>query len=102
MTLLDVPVRSIEVGRKTVAAAATAEALVASPTACAWVIITAETDNTNPVTWGGENVVGALATREGTPLSAGDSAVIPVDDVSKVYIDVVTSGEGVTFTYGVV
>jgi len=34
------------------------------------------------------------------PLNAGDSIVIPIDNLSDVYIDSTVSGEGVTFTYG--
>lgn len=88
------------VGRKTVATTGSEEALAGS-TAAKWVIITAETDNTNPVTVGfGTSVVGALATRAGTPLSAGQSVTFFCDDLADIFVDVITNGEGVTFTYG--
>lgn len=86
-------------GRKTVDSAGTRQA-IATSTAAKWVIITAETDNTNPVTVGGSDVVGALATRVGTPLYAGESVTFLIDNLADVYVDVITNGEGVTFTYG--
>ena len=85
-------------GRQTVAAAGTAEALAASTTAKV-VFITAETDNTGVIAVGGSTVVAALATRRGTPLLAGDSGVLEIDDLADVYIDATVSGEGVTYTY---
>lgn len=86
-------------GRKTVAAAGTAERLVAANTPCKKVIITAETDNTNPVVVGDSSVIAALATRKGTPLAAGASVTLYVEDLYSIFIDAVTNTEGVTFTY---
>lgn len=91
-------------GRKVVAAAATAERLSATSVAINRVTITAETDNTNVVTVGGSDVVGALATRKGVPLAAGasitfDSQTDGIDELSDIYLDVITNGEGVTFLY---
>ena len=86
-------------GRKVISSAGTAEALATS-TAAKWVIVSAETDNTNPVTVGGATVVGALATRRGTPLFPGDSVSYLIDDLDEVFVDVITSGEGVTFAFG--
>ncbi len=85
-------------GRKIIATTGTAETLAAS-TACKEVTITAETNNTNIVTIGGSTVVGALATRRGTPLEAGDSVTLKIDDLAKIYVDVITDGEGVTYSY---
>ncbi len=85
-------------GRKTVATAGTAEALAAS-TPAKVVFITAETDNTNPVTVGGSTVVGAEATRRGTPLYPGETITLLCDDLADIYVDAITNGEGVTFTY---
>jgi hypothetical protein len=89
---------SIGDGRKVVAAAATAETLAVS-TACKTVVITAETDNTGVISVGASDVVAALATRKGTPLNAGDSVSIDIDNLSKVYLDTTVSGDGVTYTY---
>ena len=73
---------------------------LASSTACQWVQVTAETDNTGIIVIGGSTVVAALATRRGTPLSAGDTIVLPVSDLANVYIDATVSTDGVTFIYG--
>ena len=85
-------------GRKTVTAAGTREALAAS-TPAKLVIITAETDNTGLVVVGGSTVVAALATRQGTPLNAGDSITLEIDNLADVYLDVTVSDDGVTYTY---
>ncbi len=91
----------INTGRQTVAVAGTRVQLSSTSVECRWVLISAETDNTNPVTVGGSNVVGALATRQGTPLSATSPPLrLDVDNLTDVWIDVVTNTEGVTFTYG--
>ena len=85
-------------GRKVVATAGTRVPL-ADPTPALFVIITGETDNTDFVTVGGERVIGALATREGTPLGAADGAGFFCKDLSDFWLDAVVSGEGVTYTY---
>lgn len=85
-------------GRKVVTTAGTAVTLAAS-TVIKEVTITAEISNTSTVVVGGSGVIASLATRQGTPLEAGDSATISIDDLSKVYIDALVNGEGVTFTY---
>lgn len=90
---------SVGTGRKVVATAGTREAL-ASSTTCKWVLITAETDNTGLVVVGGSSVVAALATRQGNPLYAGDTVVIPVDNLADLQLDSTVSGDGVTYTYG--
>lgn len=67
------------------------------------IIIAAETDNTNPVTVGGADVVGALATRVGIPLDVDATTEQTIEmcdvDLKDIYIDSVTNGEGVTYTY---
>jgi len=87
-------------GRKIVTTAGTAEKLVSTATSCKWVIIVAEEDNTGTIVIGSSTVVAAKATRRGVPLNAGDSIMILIDDLSKIYIDSTVSGEGVTFIYG--
>jgi len=89
---------SIISGRQTVTTGGTAVQLSTTATPILEVAVTAETDNTNPVTVGASTVVGALATRKGTPLAAGETVVLAVNDLSKVYIDAVTNTEGVTYT----
>ncbi len=80
---------------KDVATAGTRVPLVASTTACRYVIITAKENNTDTVWVGGATV----AAGRGRPLVALQSEKIDVDDVSKIYIDSVVNGEGCTFVY---
>ena len=91
-------------GRKTVTAAGTAEPLSAASVSVRSLWIMAETDNTNPVTVGGSAVVGALATRAGITLRATDpplklTSADGVDELSDVFIDAITNGDGVTYAY---
>lgn len=93
-------VTTINDGRKTVTTAATAERLVASSTPAKYVMLTAETDNTGVIAWGGSTVVATVLTRRGQPLLAGDSSPwIDVDDLYDIYLDTTVSGDGVTFVY---
>lgn len=85
-------------GRKTVTTPGTAVALAAS-TACRRVVVTALPDNTELVVAGGSGVVAAVATRTGRPLAPGACTVFEIDNVSKVFVDAVTAGEGVCFSY---
>ena len=85
-------------GRKTVAAAGTREVLAASTT-CKHVTITALAGNTDVVVVGGTTCIAALGTRRGTPLSPGDSVDFDIDNLNDVNLDVVASGEGVSYSY---
>lgn len=91
-------ISGINDGRKEITSAGTREALAGS-TVCKKVIITAETDNTGVVVVGGTTVVAALATRRGTPLFAGDSIELEIDNLADINLDVTVSTEGVTYTY---
>lgn len=91
-------ITGIQDGRTIVTTAGTRVVLAASTT-CKAVIITAETDNTGRVVVGGTTVVAALATRRGTPLSAGDSVTIEIDNLNDINLDALVSGDGVTYTY---
>lgn len=85
-------------GRKVVTTSGTEVALAAS-TACLSVTITAELDNTDVIVVGSASIVATLATRQGTPLAPGESITLAIDNLSKVFIDAMVSGEGVTFSY---
>lgn len=89
---------TIEAGRKVVAAAGTAEAIVSSSTPCQKVDIQAELDNTGVVVLGGTGVIADAATRKGIALEAGDTYLLEIEDARAVYIDSTVNGEGVTFT----
>ena len=85
-------------GRKVVAEAGTAVAL-ASTTACKRVDVTAEFNNTGVIVVGGSTVIADLATRRGTPLYAGSTYSLLIEDLADVYIDATVNTDGVTFTY---
>jgi len=85
-------------GIKVVAAAGTDEALAAS-TPAKLVIIQAQTDNTGLIAIGNAGVDATEATGTGIILYAGDSVVIPCDDLADVYIDATVSTDGVRYTY---
>lgn len=88
---------TLDEGRKVVAAAGTAVVLGASTT-IKEVLITAELNNTGVMCVGGSGVIAAEATREGTPLEAGESMRIVTSDLANVYIDSTVNGDGVTYT----
>lgn len=85
-------------GRKVVTTAGTAVVLATSTT-CRKVDITAETDNTGVIVIGGSSVIAALATRQGTPLNAGDTLSVFITNLATVYLDSTVSGDGVTYNY---
>lgn len=89
---------SIGDGSKNVTTAGTAVTL-GSSTSCKAITITARLSNTGIISVGGSTVVAASGSRRGTPLGAGDSITLEINDISLVYIDATVSGEGVTFTY---
>ncbi len=72
---------------------------VVSPTPCKRVIIMAMLSNTGEIVVGGSTVVAAEATRQGIPITAGQSIQIDIDDLYKIYLDATVGGEGVTFVY---
>ena len=86
-------------GRKVVASTATAEALSATDLVVNFIIITAETDNTGVITVGASSVVGAVGTRRGIPLNAGDSISLGGVNLKDVYLDTTVNGDGCTFVY---
>lgn len=88
------------VGRKTVTTAGTRVDL-STTTVAKEVAITALSSNTNLVVVGPGPVVAALATRAGTPLAAGDTAIFRVDDLIDIKLDALVSGEGVSYSYEV-
>lgn len=87
-------------GVKVVAAAGTDEVLAPS-TACKWVMIQAQTDNTSKVAVGASGVDATVATGNGILLDPGDVVTIPCDNLRDVYVDALVSGEGVRYVYGV-
>lgn len=99
MGAYDNPGSVIGDGRQVVTTAGTRVQLTATPTKIRSLIITAETDNTGIVVVGGATVVATLATRRGTPLNAGDTTLVDINELSKVWLDSTVSTDGVTYTY---
>jgi hypothetical protein len=93
------PSQNFKDGKMVVTTAGTRQQL-ASPAPCAKVFITAREDNSDNIVVGGVTVVAALgATRSGNVLSPNQSMTVEIDDLSKIWLDAVVSGEGVTFSY---
>lgn len=93
------PPTTINSGRKTVTVPGTAEQLVSSITVARQVIVTAPATNSDAVYLGGSTVSAVAGSEQGLLLNPTGSASIDIDDVSKIWIDSVVAGEGVTFTY---
>jgi len=86
-------------GRGVCSTAGTANQITTTTTPCKIVTFVAETDNTGAIVLGGSSIDETLASRSGVPLLAGDSVTWKIDDLSKIYIDAATTGDGVTFTF---
>lgn len=90
---------NIRDGRKVVTTAGTRERLVSTNTPCKKVTITALYENTDMIVLGDVTVVASVGTRRGTPLVAGQSITLDVEDLYTIYLDSVVSGEGVSYSY---
>lgn len=84
-------------GRKVVALAGTPEALSTDTRDILAVTICAETDNSGIVVVGDSAVIASQPTRTGVHLNAGDVYTKTVNQLTRVYLDCVSSGDGVTF-----
>lgn len=87
-------------GVKTVAAAGTAEALSASARRVQWLVIQAQSDNTNLVAIGASGVLATEATGDGILLEPGEKISLYSVDIADIFVDALVSGEGVRFFYG--
>lgn len=89
---------------KNVATAGTRERVNASALKVRYAYVTAHKNNRDDVVVGGSTVVAALgspgaATRRGLPLAPGDSVSVSYDDLTNIWVDAVTSGDGVSVWY---
>ncbi len=92
-------------GNKIVTTAATRERLTSTSLefAAKTVIVQALSTNSAAVVVGGEDVVakigakGATTERKGIALAANESIAIDIDDPSQIWLDVITSKEGVDY-----
>lgn len=88
-------------GHKEVASAGTAEAIGAS-TSIKWVTIQAYLTNTGNVAVGGPGVSASATKGTGTgiTLTQGASITIATDNLADIYVDAITTGDGVRYIYG--
>jgi hypothetical protein len=87
-------------GHKDCGGAGTPVRLAASSAPCLGVALTADVDNVGRIAYGFSNAVRSAAGGEvGTSLAPGQSVFIPINDVTKVWLDgAVTDGVGYTAT----
>lgn len=83
--------------RRTVTTAGTAEQLASA--SCKRVVVQALADNTNAVVIGDSGVVAAEGTREGIALFPNQTMEFFVNNTNLLYVDAVTSGEGISYVY---
>jgi hypothetical protein len=94
------PYSNFKDGKMVVTTAGTRQQLTATSTPCGKVFITAREDNTDNVVVGGPTVVAALgASRSGSVLIPNQSITLEIDNLSNVWLDAITSGDGVTYSY---
>lgn len=84
-------------GRKEVATAGTAVALVSSTKPFNWCLVQAELSNTGDVMVGASTVDETPATSRGFRLSPGASVGLPAGDLLYVYVDSAVNTDGVTY-----
>lgn len=63
------------------------------------VVVQAHPNNTNDIVIGSSSVVGAIATRSGIGLSAGQALTFYVSNLNQLYFDGVTTGDDVLYYY---
>jgi hypothetical protein len=91
-TLTDLP--------RTTTSVATGRVAVSTSLACKWVTLVALPSNSDYVAVGATAVEAAVGSERGTLLAPGGATTIPVDNASKVFMDVRVDGHGVTGVAG--
>ena len=87
-------------GTKTVTTAGSREQLTTGKTLINGIWVSADMGNTNPVVVGDENVVAAAGFQRGVVLIPGNNSVfLAFDDLSRVYVDAITNGDKLCYTY---
>lgn len=84
----------------TVVTTAGTDVALAGSTACKWVMIQSQTDNTSKIAVGVTGVDATIATGDGILLDPGDAITLPIDNLADVFIDSLVNGEGVRYIYG--
>lgn len=93
-----IPINIVD-GNKTVTTAGTRVQLSTAYVPCVSITITANSANTGIICAGGSAIVATSSGRTGVPLSAGDTAIIEIVNLNKLYLDSTVSGEGVSYYY---
>lgn len=93
------PYNQIGDGRKVVATPGIAVQLSTTSVKCQKVEITALPSNTNAVAVGSSTILATAGSETGKILYAQDSITLFVDNLTKIYIDALIAGQGVTFIY---
>ena len=93
------PLGNTRSDRKVSTSVGTAVRLVSTNTPCRRVTIQALPTNTNWIAIGDSSVLCTAGSEKGTFLSAGSSVTMYIEDLYQIYLDVLTSGEGVTYVY---
>ena len=83
----------------TVVTTAGTDVALAGSTSCKRVVIQAQTDNTTGIAVGGSGVDATIATGTGIFLNPGDAFELETDNLADVFVDSLTNGEGVRYTY---
>lgn len=87
-------------GVETVDSAGTHQKISTTSVPAKWVIIQAQTDNTTAIAVGITGVDATIATGTGLILYAGDwTPMLPINNLQDIWIDALTTGEGVRFIY---
>lgn len=86
-------------GNATVVTAGTPVQLSNTPQQAKRLDVTANYNNSDMVVVGGSGVVGAAVGRKGVPIAPGNTYTFTITDVSLVWIDAVSNGDGVSFNY---
>lgn len=92
-------------GRSVSFTAATAAQITTTETRVGWIVVQALATNTKPLTIGASTVVHGTAAgtgRRGLTLNPGESTPndFYINDISKIYVDVEVTGEGVQYFFG--
>jgi hypothetical protein len=94
------PFANLTSGRKVVTTAGTAVQLASTRTPAGRVTITALKSNTLQVAIGGSNVLATAGSETGILLAKADQSItFFVDDLSKIWVDAGTSGDGVSYAF---
>lgn len=93
-----VPVSILD-GTASVGTAGTRFRITTADTFCISATITAGSGNTGIICIGGSTVVATSASRRGVSLNAGDTAIIEIDNINKLYFDGTVTADRFSYYY---